>query len=637
MDAIFGQVFRRQQLSQPLWLRALVTLGTLALLAVMARFVLSFGETIWTAFQLLPAGRQPLVGRMAALVVGIWSLSMRCGMWQQRVYLDPPLRDLATTPASPWRILRLAATLRPYSQRVVAVLFWGLFLYPWLYAGLLGSTPVWVWPWLMPLSAFAAGVFGVFTMVLVDTVALALVLAAGAASPFTAALWPARAQRAWPFLRWTAAGSLNLACGALFLLALSPGLMLEARQSSLGAAAAALVEQLDTPGSAAQRALSWFPSVAWFDVLFAAGSGPSRWAEPALWRCGIWMVGSMALTAACLGRALSVPVRAFWYGMAEGPVPADAASSPKRSFDPDGISGPVEAALLRRVGRMGRAVLRLVSANFEAGSVDAHLLRSLKALAVTAAGGWLAMLVIPMVVSQLYVLLYRTPLRQDDTEAFQTLIAVLCTIGLAAYLLWLWGVFHAIAQGQSVSGGSTQAAGPKRSFLLSQPAPTRGDNRYPLTEIYAVGCSDIVILPTLYVLLSSIAIGLCVLAGGVVFGLPVGAMLWAVAVGVPVCTELAFVAGLNTVLNYKDYRRSRLISLFQCVLVVTCGVVCVIGLIMLIAFVCVAAVERGQPWAGWLGTVNMVLVLDVAVYMLTRLVYVRRRFDAERSDVHGIS
>jgi hypothetical protein len=72
----------------------------------------------------------------------------------------------------------------------------------------------------------------------------------------------------------------------------------------MGAALSALLNQLNTPGSLAQRALLWFPAVAWFDVLSSIVGGPTGVLHSGLARCAIWLLGSGVLAALCLPRAL---------------------------------------------------------------------------------------------------------------------------------------------------------------------------------------------------------------------------------------------------------------------------------------------------------------------------------------------
>lgn len=632
MDAVFGQIFRRQEHQQPLWLRALAALGTGLLLLFLMSVVLDLGRVAWTGLQYLPPERQALVGRLGALAMGVLSLLARYAVWRHVLYLDPAMRDLATTPASPWQILRLGLRLRPLTQHAAPVVFWALFLYRWFHGAWLASLPVSAWPWVVPLSSMSAFAFALLMKALLDAVAIAGVLALAAAGTSAAAARLSGLGRAWQVIRYTLGLGLLFGSGALFLFALSPGLLASARRSSLGATAAVLLRELARDDNTAQRVLLWFPSVAWFDVLRCAVAGPSVLCGQSLWRCCVWMAAAGACTGLCLNRALSVPARAFWHGREDEPVPADAAEAKARSFDADGISGPLEAALLRRFGRMGRAVLRLVSANFEAGSVDAHLVRSLKALVVCVAGGWATMTVVPLVLEPLYFLYYRRPFH-DPEGALRTAFAIAWVVGMGLYLLWIWGAFSILTGGQQdLSGVSAQPGAPKRFFQLSQTPPTRGDSRYPLTEIYAVGYSDAMLLPTGYMLISGVIVGLFVLLEGLLFGLPWDALAWTVAIGVPALAEGSFLAMLNMLSEHQDYRRSRLLTLFLGVFTVTCALIAVGTLVTLIVIVCHAAVENGQPWIGWLGALNVVLVFDVALYGVMRWIYVRRRFDAEKRD-----
>jgi hypothetical protein len=302
-------------------------------------------------------------------------------------------------------------------------------------------------------------------------------------------------------------------------------------------------------------------------------------------------------------------VRAFWRGNTPDPIPADVAAQAKRGFDPDAVSGPLEAALLRRFGRMGRAVLRLVSANFETGSVDAHLWRSLKALCLAIFCGWACIAVMPIVLDPIYLAVCRHHIEQSNIEIFRMIIAIFTAVILVVYMLWHWGVLHLMLQGQmELSASFSQAPAQNRFLNLTPPTTTRGDNRYPLTEIT----------------------GLFGGVAGLLLGLPFTPLAWTVVIAVPALAELHFFLALNIPLGNKDYRRSWLLSLFRFTFQAFCAITAIGVLVALIIVVCKEAIDSGEPWIGWLGSINILLVFDVAFYMLARWIYVRRRFDAER-------
>ena len=84
-----------------------------------------------------------------------------------------------------------------------------------------------------------------------------------------------------------------------------------------------------------------------------------------------------------------------------------------------------------------------------------------------------------------------------------------------------------------------------------------------------------------------------------------------------------------------DYRRSWLITTYRTVQATALCSLASVAMLAVWAFLIKGTLvdvhpSEQRPWVAWLGGVHLVLVFDVALYMLFRLIYVRRRFDVER-------
>src|SRR6185503_17059527 len=85
--------------------------------------------------------------------------------------------------------------------------------------------------------------------------------------------------------------------------------------------------------------------------------------------------------------------------------------------------------------------------------------------------------------------------------------------------------------------------------------------RYPLAEIYPIGFSDAVLLPTFYSLLWLFLLGALGLLEGILMGLDSSTLVWCFVIGVPALTQVCFLAAMGTLVsNWMDYRRSWLAS-----------------------------------------------------------------------------
>ena len=328
---------------------------------------------------------------------------------------------------------------------------------------------------------------------------------------------------------------------------------------------------------------------------------------------------------------MGIAARAWWHEGAAAPKPADAAQTPAHSFDPDGINGPIEAWLVRGVGRMGRAVLRLMTTSPEAGAADRHLLQSLMLIPFCLLGAYVTMAVAPVLIGMVCII-FSGSLDEPARAVIRTVSASLWVAGFALYRVSIWGCLGRAARALHASRRAPVNTGDPISNLLLQSQPvTRGDSRYPLSEIYAVGFNDAVLLPTFYTLLWTGAVGALAFLEGLALGLWSPALVWAVVIAVPAITELYYLILLmNTASTWTDYRRSRLREFLKFLVVVPTAIGVCEGLGWLIFYVCQETLRQGEPWIGWLGAVNMLLVFDVALYMSARWMYVRRRFDAER-------
>jgi hypothetical protein len=205
----------------------------------------------------------------------------------------------------------------------------------------------------------------------------------------------------------------------------------------------------------------------------------------------------------------------------------------------------------------------------------------------------------------------------------------------------VWGTFVNASAGnaQVLKAPGVQSDSANRvqvqSFRLAVPAPSRGDTRYPLSEIYAIGFSDAVLLPTFYTLMwTTVSVALA-FAEALLLGLPAEVLIWIAVILIPALPQLVFLLSLlNIAGNCRDYRRSWVITAFKALAWTALWMAVFGGMISLVSWMVDTSIENGRPWTGWLGAVNAALVFDVTVYMLARALYVRRRFDAERVEKH---
>ena len=120
-------------------------------------------------------------------------------------------------------------------------------------------------------------------------------------------------------------------------------------------------------------------------------------------------------------------------------------------------------------------------------------------------------------------------------------------------------------------------------------------------------------------------------AEGALLGLPVHVLVWIAVILIPALPQLHFLVALLNIASYcRDYRRTWLILIFKTIVYSTLGIAVFSGVGALIAMLVESTIHAGRPWTGWLGAVNILLVFDVALYMFCRMLYVRRRFDADR-------
>ena len=637
MEAIYGLTFRRPMHQEPLWLRILLGALSALFMIFIALSVLNFGRRVWSFFLLLPEPRQVLAGRILACLLGLTKIGASCHFWRRVLYLDPPMRELAATPASPGQILRLALRVRWFSPQNYNILLYCLLLYPWFEQTGLQFLPVPAWPWLMPLSAVLALAFSLLCEVIMRAVALALTLFAAATGCGGAS--PRAAFSGWPFLVFKTVVFLSIPALAVFtllsvLVANPPPVLAQSLNWRVGKAIAA---ELENPNGLTRLLFQMFPSVGWFDALNTIFRGPVEVYMHGMAVCIGWLCLSGLLCAAFMRRGLGMEARAAWQDDFHAPKPADSIKIRKRQYDPDGINGPLEAWLVARFGRMGRATLRMNSAVFEAGSVDKHLLGVLKLIPLCLAGGFISMALAPKIIGMI-CLMFEGKLPWEAIEPIRILVAVLCILLTFMARMRVWGGLRlsAARQQRDASTGRMprESAFNELSVLMvrdSTSTVTRGDNRHPLTEIYPMGFSDAVLLPTFYCLFWLAVLGGLLFLEGYVLGLPIWIVGWCVLIGVPAMTQVCFFAAIGNFLgNLQDYRRSRVISFFKLVTTITLSSLTAAILGALIVYLCLESIKSDRPWVAWLGTLNIMAVFDVAFYMLMRWIYVRRRFDAER-------
>ncbi|HYG73392.1 MAG TPA: hypothetical protein VEK08_00060 [Planctomycetota bacterium] len=641
MDPIFGSTFRRQSQPRPLWLQVVLWCVALLFIAWAIWWIHYSAQWVWTSYRNLPPARRVLTGRLAALTAGLVALSTFVQTWRMAYYLDPPMRDLVTTPGSHWKILFLGLRAR---WNWIGVLYTAIFLYPFFGPDWLLALPVSYWGMRIPLSVVSAAGWSCLVLVLLHVLAIAIALVAaaigvgGAAPRFSV---PASLK---PFAAAVRTAPLFLLAAALTVLIIrDPGVALAS--SSWWRIGEAIVGALEAPDSIARTLFLNFPSVCWFDAMRFAVPGPADAFLAPLLTCVMWIIAGMATIALACRAGLSMSVRATWHLDSEAAKPADALPRRKRRHDPDQINGPLEGWLVARIGRMGRAVLRLISAVYDVGAIDCHIRSSLLLLPLCIAGGYLSMMLLPDLVNA-GMSLVQAPLNPDARNYVRVIAATVWIAGLLLYRMTIWGGMRFQAQQNAKTpvpadwaGNMANSVNLNMSLLMvgdSSMPSTRGDNRYPLTEIYPVGYSDAVLLPTLYALLWVSFVGILALAEAFLLGLDMNVSIWCVAIGIPAMVELSFLAAIGTLIsNWMDYRRSRLVSFVKNV---ASGLVVALllgGMFVLITLLTKDLLARERPWVAWLGALNMILIFDVAAYMTARWIYVRRPFDAERRNVKG--
>jgi hypothetical protein len=379
--------------------------------------------------------------------------------------------------------------------------------------------------------------------------------------------------------------------------------------------------------------VSWFPGVALGEVLyyvtFTEQSALASWSGIL-----IWGAGATVLAALFFRPGYSAKARSGCDREDASVAPADSAPPERRSFDPDVVNGRLEALFIAWLGRMGRAVLRMVSANVRSGALDYMLVRTAVGLACSILLGRIFMWLVPAMINAILIVYGLSPLRPDAEEAFGTAVAIVFLVALAVYCLVSWGgpkMWQVGAKAYARNEQSEAAAGSWGALFRKKKTATRGDRRYPLIEIYAVGFSDAVLLPTLYAGFWILVSGGAVAVAGVVYGLTPKYLGWVVAIGVPILWQLAFLSYIGGISNYwMHYSRSLLIQIFTAIWMGVLLAIGAIGCAVLIVVICGTASQANYPsWVGWLGSINVLVVADVAFYMLVRWLYVRRRFDAE--------
>ncbi len=625
----------------PWWMTVLLWLGIVLIVLFMAALMLYWGQGIWSRYAGIAPADQAVVGRIISFSIGLVWLWGVVKIWQQRLYLQPPMRDLVTTPGTPFQILKLSLRLHWQSEVWRSIALLSLLLYPffeteWLVFLTAKAVPGLLF-WQVPLSALSALLVSVLSVVAMRVMGLSLTLAG--------------ASLGWGSSRilssWRAAIR-NLSMMAFLLLIAATWFQVEVILNPTSPehvyyqqaweAGRTFRQAMEDPFHPLHVALNWFPPVQLFDAMRSSVAGPNTVFINAMTGLLIWMGLAVGLAVLCYRRGLSFSARVGWEQASDRSVPADAAEEEPRSFDPDEVNGPLEQWLINSVGRMGRATLRFVSASNHAGALDPHLMTCLKSLLVCVILGKASMIIMPQLVSAAL-----KPFGIALSGSLRDIVAFL-TGGVWIGAVFLYRVRHL---GTIVNVDSSQyALRPHQtgnlnlghfnpptliSNLNRPPVATRGDSRYPLSEIFAVGFSDAVLLPTLYNLAWMIAYGLLALLEGWVLGLPASTLIWTVAVAVPAVVELFYLMKLMAITSYqRDYRRSRLITFFQ-LLFASLITIVVLGLLIgLSAWMVQSTLEKNMPWLGWMGSIHMAVVFDLSLYWLVRWMYVRRRFDADR-------
>jgi len=646
VDLIYGRLHRQQERPQPLWLMVLTGIGSILILCVSIWATIRFFDALWTGYSMIPADRQATVGRLVALLIGVIGLAASCKQWRFALYHNPPMRELALTPGSSWQMLRVATRLNWFAPETRMMFVMTLMFYPFFNREFLPFTALFMWPgWDLLVKCFAAlaSIVSVIVLkVMIDKLALSLVLifavlgmGGGAPRFHQVASYGGTLFRAARFA---------LVFGICFTIMaglLSPKIWgtfgVQPTPMRLIYLFTPVFDALQDSSTRAHAALGAFPSVMWFDGIISSTTSATLFQRSSL-GCLAWLAVGSSLIAIFHRRGLSTEGRGTWNDQVDAARPAEAVEKPARTFDPDEVSGPIEARLIARYGRMGRAALRAVSLNFSAGNIDAHLWRTVKLLPLVIGVGWVLVLCFPPA-ARLVAILFGYRLTGEETKHFGVGVACFWLALVSAYRLSIWETLEvsglcnrytmlrfSLNSGLSAHGTTTA----KTFFGLAQQAPTRGDNLQPLTEIYALGFNDAVLIPVLNAAFWSLLLGGLLLIEGAALGVPIQWLLWTVGIAVPCYLQMTFLSMLNNLaICWVDYRRSRLLNIFYGL----SSFLASLAAFGVIAGACGAmiyhSVQTTQHWIGWLGSLNALLLFNVGVFMLMRLIYVRRRFDAE--------
>lgn len=646
MIEIYGRAFRRQEQQRPWWWTGLLVLGILAGLFWATLICYNVGRAaLWCLQSQAPEHQLP-AARLVGLTAGLIALAFLVKSWRSRLFLEGPVRDLAVTPGSAFQVFKVALRIRWWHVASVPAVLLSVGLTPWFMEAFAQLAATFAWAsvddarYELPADLFHHGrwVLGflsaVLTVLLLHGVFSATAIAVGFV--LSAVGLGGVAPRS-PFLDRLFHYGMVLAAGIGVASVLSTTAYwmstdLEAPQPGWWRVGCWCHEVLSGEHPLSEW-VSWFPGVALGDILHGL-TVTERNVAPSWFHILVWGAAAAGLAALFFHAGYSARARAGYDRVQTSVAPADAGGHEHRFLDPDRVNGPIEALFIAWLGRMGRAVLRIVSANVQSGAVDYLLVRTLLIVLCSVLLGHAAMWLVPAALNAILTVYRMGPLGAGAVEGIRTAVALLFLIGLSVYCLVQWGgpkMWQIGARAYAPDAQSEAAAGSWGALFRKKRTATRGDRRYPLIEIYAVGFSDAVLLPTLYagfwILVTGTAVGLT----GVLYGLTPKYVGWTVAIGVPALWQLSFLSYIGGISNYwMHYSRSLLIQIFTALWMGVLMAVGAISCVVLIVVICKMAYEAGYPgWIPWLGSLNILVVADVAFYMIVRWVYVRRRFDAE--------
>lgn len=650
MLEVYGRVFRRQEQSRPWWWAALIVVGIIFGLLWLTMISYNIGCFALWCLKSQAEANQLATARLVGFLFGALALWIYTGAWRQRLFLSAPIRDLASTPGTAWQVFRVALRMKWWDILSVPTVLFAVALLPWFneaVKNLSGSLawasaddPQWEWAvdalkhfgWLLSgLGAVIAmlmlhGVFSV-TAIAINLVVSGLGL--GGLAPRSALL-----GRLIQCVVWFSAvlGVVAFVSTIGFWVAQPPEPP-GPEWWRLGR----WCDSVFSGGDGFSDWIRWFPGVAFGEVLYGLALTDTSVA-PNWFSLLAWGGGAVALACVAFRSGFSHTVRCGLDREVPVAAPADAGRTERRAFNPDRVNGPLERLLVAWLGRMGRAVLRLVTANAQSGAIDRVLIRTLIISAFAVAFGRASMWLVPKGIAA-FLNLHGIPFDERDEQVIGDIIAVTVLAGLTVYCILVWGGPRVLRSGIGAQAVSRDAqsggmAGSWSRLFRRRKATTRGDQRYPLSEIYAVGFSDAVLVPTLYAAFWLSATAAMIWVTGLLFGLSVSGLNWSVAIGLPALLEFTFLSNVGMSWSYwTHYRRS---LLYHVLLAVWFGVLAVAGfmaVLALIVWVWVASHKAEHPyWVPWLGTLNILLVANVSCYMLVRALYVRRRFDAEYRD-----